>query len=129
MAQTKGVNMSAIMHLTGNVGQVGELKVTANGKKVTKHRVASNNRGETTWYTVTCWGQRAEYAAQYINKGDTISATGRLEVREYEKRNGEKGFDLELVADHFQGMGKRVKFDQPETPDRMTYNDSAEVPF
>ena len=125
--------MLSTMTLIGNVGQPGELKVLPSGTKVTKLRVAVNDRQKdtTTWFTVTCWGQKAEYADKYVKKGDAVYASGRLEVREYEKRNGDKAVDLEVHADAFKNLGKRVKFEEPATPARMPYKDDNRdsIPF
>ena len=126
--------MLSTLTLIGNVGQPGEMKTLQSGKQVTKLRVAVNDRQKdtTTWYTVTCWGQKADYANQYVNKGDTVYVSGRLEVREYEKRNGDKAVDLEVHADQFKNMGKRVKFEEPATPTRMPYKDDdrgESIPF
>ena len=51
----------------------------------------------TTWVRVSVWGKTAEYVSQYIRKGSLVTASGTMELREYESAKG-KGFSLELNA-------------------------------
>jgi len=51
----------------------------------------------TTWVRVSVWGKAAEYVQNYIRKGSLVTASGTMELREYESAKG-KGFSLELNA-------------------------------
>ena len=113
--------------IVGHVGQQPEPKVTKNGKRLTQLRVAVRGKGEDSqWLTVTCWGQPAEYAANYIKKGDTVAAVGDVEIRTYTKSNGDTGFEVELNASKIKGLGKRVRFEEEQTSYGANQD---EVPF
>jgi single-strand DNA-binding protein len=54
--------------------------------------------GETNWFTVTCFRQLAINTASSVSKGDRISTSGRLKVRDWD--NGERtGTSVEIEAD------------------------------
>ena len=47
---------------------------------------------------VTAWEQLGENCAASLSKGTRVIVTGRLEVREYDKRDGTKGVSVEITA-------------------------------
>ncbi len=49
----------------------------------------------TTWVTIDFIGTEAENIAQYRNKGDVVSVTGKLEVTQWES-NGRSGIRAQL---------------------------------
>lgn len=42
-------------------------------------------RSETTWIKVVCWGRLAESITQIVDKGDLVYVEGKLSTRSYEK--------------------------------------------
>ena len=65
--------------LTGNLGMKPELVTFNSGKMKTELRVAVRQQdkdAEAFWVQVDLWDKSAEYAANYLNKGDTIYAQG-----------------------------------------------------
>lgn len=111
------------VYLVGNAGADAEVK-SVNGKTLTKLRLATTERyksggedkKETTWHAITCWGDTGEAASQ-IKKGDRVIVTGKISVREYEK-DGEKRKSHEIVAfnvaklvDTRAGVDKAAAFD------------------
>ena len=93
--------------IVGNLTSEPELRFTAGGKGVTSFGVAVNHRyqvnGEwqekTSFFNVTAWDQLGENAAASLSKGTRVIVNGRLEVREYETREGEKRTSVDIVAD------------------------------
>lgn len=77
--------------------------------QVTKFGVAVDRRvnkrdreeGKPTadFFNITCFGRTAETAANFLSKGRLVFVSGRLEGNEYTKRDGTKGFSLDVVAD------------------------------
>ena len=101
--------------IVGRLGAEPELKYTQNGTPILKLRVAVNLRAKvdgewgdvTNWYSVDCFGKRYEGLARILSKGREVSARGSLLVREYERRDGGKGYSLDLKADDVQPVGPR----------------------
>lgn len=82
--------------LVGNVGQDPDIQETGNGTKVAHLSLATNRRtggnGEepqerADWHRLTLWNRLAQFAQDYVSKGDRVYVEGRLEYDSYE-RNG-----------------------------------------
>jgi len=94
--------------LTGNLGSDSELTFTPNGKAKLEFSVGDTPRrlnqqtnqwedaGETTWWRVTEWEQKAEALAEHLLKGTKVLITGTAAVRTCEKKDGTKGFSAEI---------------------------------
>ena len=62
---------------------------------------------QTDFFGVSVWRQRAEIAAKYLQKGKPVLVSGRLQIREYTDREGNKRTAVEVTADDFQFMDSR----------------------
>lgn len=96
--------------VTGHLGK----DVTV--RDVGKHRVAnfslavSDGYGEkkkTIWLNVSGWNKTAEICEKYLSKGKKIIAEGRLDVREYEDKNGVNRTSVELIASRIEMIDKK----------------------
>src|SRR5919112_496714 len=93
--------------IVGNLTRDPELRFTAGGKGIASFGVAVNRRyqvnGEwqekVSFFNVTAWDQLGENAAATLSKGTRIIVSGRLEVREYEARDGGKRTSVDVIAD------------------------------
>jgi single-strand DNA-binding protein len=99
--------------LVGRLVADHELRQTQDGTPVTSFRIAVNRpRGrsgqeQTDFFGVSVWRQRAETAAKYLQKGRPVLVAGRLQIREYTDRDGNKRTAVEVTADDFQFMDSR----------------------
>ena len=94
-------------HITAvvNVGrQPDGLRYSSSGTAILKFSVADtigkDENKRTSWMDVVCFKELAESVAEHIGKGDRIVVTGRLQVEDYEKKDGTKGKRVEIVADN-----------------------------
>ena len=86
--------------LTGNIGQEPELITFEDGKMKVELRVAVKQRKKDApafWVQVDMWGKQAEFAMDYLHKGDTIYAQGTVTEQSFTRRNGEAGHKIVLV--------------------------------
>ncbi len=102
--------------LIGNLGFDPEIRQVAEGRKVARFTVATNDSyrnasGErvtdTQWHTVVAWGRTAEAAGKVLRKGSPISLEGRLVHRSYESKEGGKRYVTEVVMSDFQVLASR----------------------
>lgn len=92
--------------IVGRLGQDPEVKKTNDGKSVATLRVAvSEGKDKTTWLTVVAWERSADLVSQYCRKGDQIGVNGRISVREYTTKEGDKRTATEIVASHVTLIG------------------------
>ena len=108
--------------IVGYLGRDPELRYTPDGTPVCDFSVATTERrkdrsGEpqdiTTWFRVTAWRRLAELANQYLTKGKQVYVEGRLIQKEYQDRDGNTRFNLEVTASEIQFLGTRSDDAQP----------------
>ena len=88
--------------LTGRLTKAPELKQTQNGNNVCSFTIAvdrSRDREKTDFIPIVAWGKTAEFISQWFGKGDLITIAGRIEVRNYEDKNGNKRTATEIIAE------------------------------
>ena len=88
--------------LNGRLTKAPELKQTQNGKSVCSFTIAvdrSRDREKTDFIPIVAWGKTAEFVNQWFGKGDLITIVGRIEVRNYEDKNGNKRTATEIIAE------------------------------
>src|SRR6476661_8079995 len=95
------------IQLIGNLGDKPEIRTTAQGKKLARFSIATNdsyrnakgeNVKETTWHHVVAWGKLAEIAEKYFNKGSEIAVEGKLVNKNYNDKEGNKKYVSEIQA-------------------------------
>jgi single-strand DNA-binding protein len=105
--------------IIGNLGADPEMRYTPSGRAVTQFNVAVNQSTKnpqtnewveaTDWFRVSVWGDRAERAAESLRKGNRVFIDGRFKTREFEGRDGQKRISLEITADSWESLEKRVR--------------------
>jgi single-strand DNA-binding protein len=99
-----------ILTVVGNLTADPELRYTQNGLAVANFTIASTPRnfdrqanewkdGEALFLRASVWREFAEHVAGSLFKGSRVIATGRLKMRAYETREGEKRTSTELEVD------------------------------
>ena len=94
--------------LIGRLGQDPELKYTPNGSAMAKFSIATsekwknkdsgNQEVKTEWHNIVVWGKTAEFAGEWLKKGQLVSIEGKLQTRSWEQ-DGVKKYMTEIVAD------------------------------
>ena len=88
--------------LNGRLTKAPELKQTQNGKSVCSFTIAvdrNRDREKTDFIPIVAWNKTAEFVNQWFGKGDLITIVGRIEVRNYEDKNGNKRTATEIIAE------------------------------
>jgi single-strand DNA-binding protein len=100
--------------LVGRLVADPELRQTQQGVPVTSFRIAVDRpRGrdggekQTDFFGVSIWRQRAERAAEFLQKGRLVLIAGRVQIREYTDRDNNKRTAVDVVADDFQMLDSR----------------------
>ena len=135
------------VNLMGRLVRDAELKMTQNGISTATFTIACerdfknpDGKKETDFITIVAWRHTAEYVCQYAKKGDMLAVSGRLQMRSYEDRSGQKRTVAEVVANNAYAVGNRNNSDTQQTapilPDDVLYGstpwddeDGAGMPF
>jgi single-strand DNA-binding protein len=96
--------------LVGNLTRDPEIRYTQSGKGVTKFSLAVNNprnKEETTFVDIVAWDRLGETCNTYLKKGSNCLVEGRLVIRSYDDKDGNKRKATEVVIDNMQMLGSR----------------------
>jgi single-strand DNA-binding protein len=100
--------------LIGYVGADSEMKFTPGGIPVANFSLAvkevyKNGDGEkktnTLWIHCVAWRRWAEIVGEHVNKGKFLYVEGRLQLRVYEDREGQKHNVTEVVVTTLRFLG------------------------
>ena len=94
--------------LMGRLARDPELRHTQTGTPVASFRLAvdrdfkDKTTGEkaTDWIDVVAWRQTAEFVSRFLTKGRMAVVEGRLQMRDWTDRDGNKRTSAEVVADN-----------------------------
>ncbi len=103
--------------LIGNVGKDPEVRhlesgaVTASFSLATNERYKDRNgeyRDQTEWHNIVCWRNTAEFAEKYVRKGSSLYIEGKIRNRQYQDKEGNTRYIVEIYADDIRFVGKRA---------------------
>ena len=105
-------------HITimGRLTRDPELRRTGSGIAVASFSVAvdrdfgknENGEKETDFIDCVAWRQTGEFVSKYFTKGSMIVVSGRLQIRSWTDKDGNKRRTAEVVADNcYFGESKR----------------------
>ena len=92
--------------LMGRLTRDPEVRYTQSQITVTSFRIAVDRdfgRGEerqTDFIDVVAWRSTGEFVGKYFRKGSMIVVSGRLQMREWQDKDGNKRVSAEVVADN-----------------------------
>lgn len=117
--------------LIGRSVRETETRFTGTGKKVASITIAvdrkfkgANGEKLTDFFRCQVWNKTADFAEQYVKKGDVVAVKGSLTM----DQNGEKTYvsvqvdELQLVS-YGKNHGQAVEQEEPG------WNDADDVPF
>ncbi len=109
---TQCVNRADVI---GHATRDPEMRTTTGGQQVLTLGVATNERWKdrasgqdkerTEFHNVVVWGQLAQDVAKAIRKGNRVFASGRVQTRSWETKEGSKRYTTEIIADAVSLLG------------------------
>jgi single-strand DNA-binding protein len=123
--------------LIGQLTKDPELRYTQNGTAVASftlavNRMRTNQQGEreADFIPIVVWQKQAENCANYIGKGSLVAVEGRLQVRTYDDKEGQRRWITEVVGENvrfldkresgggqgIKGLGNEVDFNEDDIP-------------
>jgi len=100
--------------LIGRLTKDPELRYTPNGVAVTNFTLAvdrnfKNAQGEkeTDFFSCSVFKQLAELCANYLAKGKLASIDGRIQIRTYNDKDGQKHWVTEIIGESVQFLSPK----------------------
>ena len=128
---SRGVNK---VILVGNLGQKPEMRYTATQTAVAnlsiatteswKDKESGENRDKTEWHRVVFFGNLAEIAEKYLDKGSSVYVEGKIQTRKWQDKDGNDKWTTEVLGNQLTMLGSRTSSDSS-----MQSNDSNSSPF
>lgn len=137
--------------LLGRIARDIELRHTQDGTAVTSFTLAvdrdvkgRDGHRETDWIDVVAWRGTAEFVSRYLGKGRMVVVEGRLQVRDWTDKAGNKRRSAEVIADSvYFADSKRTEsadrtednvymppeVERPAGDEPPGYSDDSELPF
>ena len=100
--------------LIGRLTRDPELKTTTNGISVATFTLAvdrafksKDGEKEADFISVVVWRGQAESCGRYLSKGKLCAVDGRLQIRSYEDKEGNKRTASEVVAENVRFLSPK----------------------
>lgn len=115
--------------LIGRTTKDPELRYTQSGTAVATFNLAverppSNGQKQTDFLPIVAWGKTAEASANYLTKGRLCAIDGRIQVRSYDNRDGQKVKVTEIVAESVRFLERGDKSAPTSQPPQRTNSQS-----
>ena len=111
---SRGVNK---VILVGNLGQKPEMRYTATQTAVAnlsiatteswKDKESGENRDKTEWHRVVFFGNLAEIAEKYLDKGSSVYVEGKIQTRKWQDKDGNDRYTTEVLGNQLTMLGSR----------------------
>ena len=121
--------------LMGRLVRDPEVRKTATGKSVTSFTLAverdfqSNGEKETDFIDIVAWNAAADFVGKYFTKGRMAVVRGRLQIRNWEDKEGAKRKAAEVIADSVYFGDSKPSANTIPAGDYPILDDDEEIPF
>lgn len=122
--------------LLGRLTKDADIRSTQSGKVVASFTLAvdrpytQNGKREADFIACQIWGKSAEVLGKSVHKGQRILLEGRLQIRQYTDKNGNKRTAAEVVTDRFEFIERKEQTAPQSMEDfgqQMPFDE--EIPF
>ena len=124
--------------IMGRLGRDTELRRTQSGVAVVTFTVAVDRdfkdkvtgQRATDWITCVAWRSTAEFVEKYFAKGSQVLVAGRLQMRDWTDKDGNKRISAEVQAETVYFAGAKTEGGQRELPEfEVMDDDDPDLPF
>ena len=122
--------------LQGRLTATPELRYTPSGTAITSFTLASDTGRKTkdgnritNFIDCVAWRSTGEFVSKYFAKGRMAVVEGRLQMRDWTDKDGNKRRSSEVVADSVYFGDSRREESATEEPQFRETEDDGELPF
>lgn len=122
--------------LLGRLTKDADIRSTQSGKVVASFTLAvdrpytQNGKKEADFIACQIWGKSAEVLGKSVHKGQRVLLEGRLQIRQYTDKNGNKRTAAEVITDRFEFIERKEQTAPQSMEDfgqQMPFDE--EIPF
>ncbi len=100
--------------IVGRVGRDAEIRYFESGKSKASFSVASNrwdskSKSEVPdWFNIEVWDKQAEFAGEYVKKGQLIAVEGRIAQNKWtDKATGDERESFLVIGNNIRLLGSK----------------------
>ncbi|MDR0446680.1 MAG: single-stranded DNA-binding protein [Oscillospiraceae bacterium] len=117
--------------LMGRLTRDPELRHTQTGTPVASFTIAvdrgfaprDGGERQTDFIDIVAWRQTAEFVVKYFVKGQLVAVSGRLQIRDWTDKDGNKRRNAEVIAENVYFTGdKRERGDGSARPSQDSFS-------
>jgi len=106
----------AKVQLIGNLGKDPEVRYSQSGTETTRFSLAcgrvsrgadGNQVEETDWFNCTAFGNQGKVIVDYLKKGSRVYIEGRLQIRQYDDKDGVRRTSADVIVNDVQLIDSR----------------------
>ena len=117
--------------MIGNLTKDPDLRYTPQGTPVCSFRIAVNNKtkkgdnveNDTLFIGVVVFGKQGESCSQYLSKGKSVLAEGRLQERRWEK-DGQQKSKFEVIAASVRFLSRKIEGGETASADEEHHEEA-----
>ena len=104
--------------LIGRLARDPELRYTGNNTPVATFTLAVKRQlsEESDFIPIVFWNKQGETCGKYLKKGSRVSVLGRIQVRNYEDKEGKRRYATEVVGESFEFLDSKKADSENNTP-------------
>lgn len=104
--------------LIGRLVKDPELRYTGNNTPVATFTLAVKRQAseESDFIPIVFWSKYGETCGKYLKKGSRVSILGRIQVRNYEDKEGKRRYATEVVGESFEFLDSKNTGSKNNTP-------------
>jgi single-strand DNA-binding protein len=128
--------------LVGHIGNKPEGRYTPSGASTASFSVATNEtwldaektkQDKTEWHNIVAWNKLADFATEYLQKGQLVCVEGKLQTRSWKDKDENPRKTTEIVCSNITPLGWKNDDSQKgvkggET-NKKTNSDDEDLPF
>lgn len=108
--------------LVGRLVRDPELRYAPSGTPICSFTIAVDRHREgADFIDIAAFQKLAETVANHLTKGRLVGVHGRLQVRSYEKSDGQKRKVTEVVANEVRFLGRKPAEDAPDDEEGVPF--------
>lgn len=122
--------------IMGRLTAAPELRYTQSNTPVAPFTLAvdrdyqqGGSEKQTDFIPCVAWRGTAEFVSKYFTKGSMAAVSGRLQLRDWTDKDGNKRRTAEVVADNIYFGESKKRDASPDVPFEELPDDDGEIPF
>ena len=129
--------------LVGHIGNKPEGRYTPSGTSTASFSLATNEswidnekekQERTEWHNIVAWNKLADFATEYLQKGQLVYIEGKLQTRTYKDKDDIQHWKTEVISNvitplEWKTTAKKENGSTKKTAEKVSESAAEDLPF